>query len=218
LDAADGALLHQVAHLLPGGAGIALVADLHDALEFKGLRIKLFGQAELGPVPHRLFTVHILARPDRVERLRDVEAVGRGDADDIHIRVGQQFHVLHVSLGAGRLGGFVQPIAVGVANRHNFELLAGLNQALHGAYMAGTAPANADEADAELVVSAQDAAARHIGRGLQEAQRGGGFGGRMDEFTAAQGAEGCRCRLGFHNQSLPLVWVAGLNWQKTACF
>ena len=113
-----------------------------------------------------------------------MQAVRRGDADHVHVRVGQQVPVLHVGLGAGRLGGFVQPVAVGIVHRHDLRVLARLDQPLHRADMAGAAPADADEANADSVVGAEHAAARHKRRGAQQAHGRGGPGSGLEEVPA----------------------------------
>ena len=108
---------------------------------------------------HRFLAINVLAGAVGVHGLRDMEPVGRGDADDIHGRVGQQFVVFGVGLGAVGLGGLLQPIAVGVAYRDDLDACA-VDQPLDGGQMARAAPAHPDEPDADAVVGAHDASGR----------------------------------------------------------
>ena len=113
---------------------------------------------------HRLLAVNVFARADGVQRLRNVQPVRRGDADDIHVRVRQQLLVLHVGFGAGGLSRLIQPVSVNVTDGHHLRLLPTLNQPPHRRDVARPAPADADEADADGIIGAEHASAGDIGR------------------------------------------------------
>jgi hypothetical protein len=182
---------------LPRRARVALVTDLHHALQFQSFLVKPLGQVELRPVAHRFLAINILAGPDGIQRLRDMEPVRRGDANSINPRVRQQLTMFHVSLGAGRFGSLIQPVAVSVVHGHDLRILSRFNEPLHSSNMTAPAPAHPDEPDPDSVIGAEDAAARHERYCTQQTQSGGGFGCRLEKLSPAYAPGGFD--LGLHS-------------------
>jgi len=140
-------------------------------------------------VAHRLLAVNIFAGADGVQRLRNVQAVWSGNANDIHGRVRQQLPVFHVSLGARAFGSLIQAIAVSIADGHDLSLLPRLHEAPHRAYVTRPAAADADETDADGVIGAEQASTGDEWRRAQQAQGGRGLGGGLEKVPATHSCD-----------------------------
>src|ERR1035437_8306166 len=116
-----------------------------------------------------------------------MQPVWCGNADRIDVRVRQQFLVLPVGLRPGGLGGLIQPVSVGITDGYDLSLRPRLNEPLHRRKVAGPAPANADEANADGVVGAMDAPASDEWRRTQQTQGSLGGGGGLEEVPAVHG-------------------------------
>lgn len=135
---------------------------------------------------HGLFTIDVLARTDGIQGLGHVQTVRGGDANDIYIWVSQKFRMPPVGLGAGRFSGFFKTIPVGIVDRYDLDLFAGLNQPLHGAHMAAAAPAHSNKTDADAIVGAEHPTARDKGKRGRGTRCHGRLGGSPDEIAAAE--------------------------------
>jgi len=114
--------------------------------------LKLLGQLELGPVRQRLFAVDVLAGVDRVDGLRGVMAVRRGNADQIDVGVGQQLLVRPIHLRPTALLRRChqpRPIDVADGDRPGAALL---SEAVDDVDMRLAPPARADEPHADPLV------------------------------------------------------------------
>src|ERR1035437_6885024 len=116
-----------------------------------------------------------------------MQPVWCGNADRIDVRVRQQFLVLPVGLRPGGLGGLIQPVSVGITDGYDLSLRPRLNEPLHRRKVAGPATADADEANADGVIGAENAAAGDEWRRAQQAQGSRGGGGGLGGRRAARG-------------------------------
>ena len=116
-----------------------------------------------------------------------VKAVGRGDADHVHVRVGQQGLVLHVHLrpAGGSAGGF-QTRPIDVAHGHRLGKSLWL-QVVDDLEMGLGAAAGADEADADALVGALGAVGGDGELGLENGSRSGRGRRHAEEIAAAGG-------------------------------
>jgi hypothetical protein len=190
-----------------------LVANLDNALQLGCLLGELAAQVELTPVAHRLLAIDVLAGADGIQRLRHMETVGRGDADHVHLRVGQQFVVLEIGLGAGGFGGFLQPVAERIVHRHHLDRFAGLDEFLHDAQMAAAPAAYSDKTDTDAVVRPDDSGPGDERKGGDGPRGHGGCGSRAHEFAAVQARGGVRLRnAGLHNRNMRMeLFVVNLE-------
>ncbi|OQB98979.1 MAG: hypothetical protein BWX80_03871 [Candidatus Hydrogenedentes bacterium ADurb.Bin101] len=155
----DGLANHPFADhrpdLLPRGVAHALGAALEHPSRCRHLLCQFLGQFELPPVRHRLFAIDVLARRNGIQGLVAVDVVRRGDGDQVHGRVGQQFPVVHVSFRPVTFRRLVQPRPVHVAHGDNPDTLVMVLDMLEGFQVAVAAPAAADNTDAQHIVRGQ---------------------------------------------------------------
>ena len=149
------------------------MADLYDV----GAGVLLVGGAHALGMIHRerhgLFLIDVLAGGEGVGEVLAVQVLRGGDEDGVQVLVVEQAMVVQVGPGAGRdrLHG-LERLGVHVGGAHTFHV--GQGDSLLEDLAA--AIANADDADADALVGAQD-----IGRGQRASQTGGDV---TDEITA----------------------------------
>ena len=81
--------------------------------------------------------------------------VWRGDAHDVHARVGQQLAVIHVGLRAISFGGTLNAWPVHITDGNDLNRLVALRlQPMHVIQVITAAAADADEPDAEPLIRA----------------------------------------------------------------
>ena len=95
--------------------------------------------------------------------------------------------MLPVGLRPGGLGGLIQSVSVGITDGYDLSLRPRLNEPLHRRKVAGPATADADEANADGVIGAENASAGDEWRRAQQAQGSRGGGGGLEEVPAIHG-------------------------------
>jgi len=143
-----------------------LSADLDDASGFAGgLENGLFFGAGVG---ERLFHVHVFARTAGGYGEWDVLMIGRSDDDGVDIFAGEEFAVVRggKGVGPGDLASFFEVFPPDIANGGE----TGVGEALNVADEGLGAASDADAADVQGFICAEDALGRCRGEGQ-------GFGG-----------------------------------------
>jgi len=178
---ADHALLHHLASLVPGRVGHVLGSDLDDPLEPFDLVGHLLGQFELAPMAERLLDVDVLARDGRVDNLLGMVMVRRGDHDDVHLLVGQEFVMAIVGLGVVGLRRLFQPGPIDITDGHDVQRRTLLLEVEQRADQRVAAPAAADQPDADPLAGAEHTRLkqrlspdRRVGRGHPRRRHGTG--------------------------------------------
>jgi len=123
---------------------------------------------------HGLFLVDVLARAERIDEMLAMQMLGRSDQDGVYRFVVEQAAMVEIGGGVGSdlFGGFkTAGIDVGEGDQVDVVALGGLASDLRAAV------ADADDAEADTLVSSEDTA----GRG----QRGREAGGHSTDKLAA---------------------------------
>ena len=173
-DVAHNAVLDHLANLGIVVVGHVLRADLDDPLVLLGFLAQFFRHVELRPVRQRLLAVDVFACPDGVDRLRRVVPVGRGDANDVDLEIGEQFFVLAVDFPTGILCRRFGARSIHVAYGHRLDESLFL-ELITDIDVGQAAPADADEPDADPLVGALGLLG-HDGEGRGERRRRAGRG------------------------------------------
>src|SRR5262245_19840158 len=151
----DHPVLDGLAGLPPLVTGGRLRADLDDAVCGLGRLVKPLGL--LDGASHGLFAINVLAGLHRLDGDRRVPMVGRGDDHGVDVLAGDHLAVIERGqFGLAGLFGLVQSFAVNVANGDYLRGARVFTDFHRPPHHAGASPAEADAADVDAVVRAQN--------------------------------------------------------------
>ena len=126
----------------------------------------------------------MLAGLDRIDGLVAVMVVRRGNANHVHVRVGQQLMIVHVPFAAVALDPLLHARPIHVTRGDDLDRLLPLGlEPLHGLEMGPAASAAADEPNAQPLVGAQHLADKGL-LGRRNKCRPGNGPGPMNESVA----------------------------------